>query len=282
MFKFRPIRAVLLSCAVAAVVPIAMAAQDDVVIAPNVFASCQYRFMAIFPTTPSARDITYTIRGMTVPARQFYVEQGENRYSVTIADFTNGGPAIDEEIVERCSHRHPAAGRSQVPVPRGLHAGHPGPSAERPGPQRTPASRFDLHGGPPPCHHGDLCRPERLHDHPVRAVHRHARRQRPRPQQRCHQEPLCLRQQAGFRSDGRRPRQAGGRRARRRRCAAPADRTDGEGQRQILGAGTVARRRRRAASARNSDLRGQLGSRQGHGARRHGTATSNIRRPRSS
>jgi glyoxylase-like metal-dependent hydrolase (beta-lactamase superfamily II) len=126
MFKFRPIRAVLLSCAVAAVVPIAMAAQDDVVIAPNVFASCQYRFMAIFPTTPSARDITYTIRGMTVPARQFYVEQGENRYSVTIADFTNGGPAIDEEIVEDAATAIRQQGEVKFQFPEDYTPGIPG------------------------------------------------------------------------------------------------------------------------------------------------------------
>ena len=128
MSKFRPIRAVLLSCAVtaAAIVPIAMAAQDDVVVAPNVFASCQYRFMAIFPTTPAARDITYTNGGMTVPARQFYVEQGENRYSVTIADFTKGGPAIDEEIVENAADAIRAQGEVKFQFPEDYTPGIPG------------------------------------------------------------------------------------------------------------------------------------------------------------
>jgi glyoxylase-like metal-dependent hydrolase (beta-lactamase superfamily II) len=126
MSKFRPIRAILLSCAVAAVVPIAVAAQDDVVIAPNVFASCQYRFMAIFPSNPSARDITYTIRGMTVPARQFYVEQGENRYSVTIADFTNGGPAIDEEIIEDAATAIRQQGEVKFQFPEDYTPGIPG------------------------------------------------------------------------------------------------------------------------------------------------------------
>jgi glyoxylase-like metal-dependent hydrolase (beta-lactamase superfamily II) len=128
MSKFRPIRAVLLSCAVtaAAIVPIAMAAQDDVVIAPNVFASCQYRFMAIFPSIPAARDITYTNGGVTVPARQYYVEQGENRYSVTIADFTSGGPAIDEEIVERAADAIRAQGEVKFQFPEDYTPGIPG------------------------------------------------------------------------------------------------------------------------------------------------------------
>ena len=126
MPKFRLSHAVLLSCAVAAVVPIAMAAEDEVVIAPNVFASCQYRFMAIFPTTPAARDITYTNNGMTVPARQFYVEQGENRYSVTIADFTKGGPAIDEEIVENAATAIRPQGEVKFQFPEDYTPGIPG------------------------------------------------------------------------------------------------------------------------------------------------------------
>jgi glyoxylase-like metal-dependent hydrolase (beta-lactamase superfamily II) len=126
MAKFRPIHAILVSCAVAAIVPVAMAAQDDVVVAPNVFASCQYRFMAIFPSTPEARDITYTLRGMTVPARQFYVEQGENRYSVTIADFTKGGPAIDEEFVEDAASAIRQQGEVKFQFPEDYTPGIPG------------------------------------------------------------------------------------------------------------------------------------------------------------
>ena len=44
------------------------------------------------------RDISYTDNGRTVPARQFYVERGGDHYSVTVADFTNMGPAIDDEV----------------------------------------------------------------------------------------------------------------------------------------------------------------------------------------
>jgi glyoxylase-like metal-dependent hydrolase (beta-lactamase superfamily II) len=128
MSKFRLVHAAVLSCAAAAVVPIAMAAQQEgeLAIAPNVFASCQYRFIAIFPETPKGRDITYTNGGRTVPARQFYVEQGENRYSVTIADFTNGGPAIDEEIVENAATAIRQRGEVKLQFPEDYTPGIPG------------------------------------------------------------------------------------------------------------------------------------------------------------
>src|SRR5262245_9489403 len=127
MSKFWPIRAVVLSCAVASTVPIAMAAQQqgELAIAPDVFASCQYRVMAIFPGQPMARDITYTNGGRTVPARQFYVEQGTNRYSVTIADFTNGGPAIDEEIIENAADAIRQRGEVKFQFPEDYTPGIP-------------------------------------------------------------------------------------------------------------------------------------------------------------
>jgi glyoxylase-like metal-dependent hydrolase (beta-lactamase superfamily II) len=127
MFKFRPIRAVLLSCAVAPFVSIALAAQQgEFAIAPNVFASCQYRFMAIFPSPPMARDITYTNSGMTVPARQYYVEQDGNRYSVTSADFTNVGPAVDAQIVEAAAETFRLRGEVKLQFPEDYAPGIPG------------------------------------------------------------------------------------------------------------------------------------------------------------
>jgi len=58
---------------------------------------------AIFPGTPTIRDIVYTNGERQVPARQFYVERGADRYSVTIADFTNVGAAIDDQIIENAT-----------------------------------------------------------------------------------------------------------------------------------------------------------------------------------
>ena len=128
MSKFRPIRAVLLSCAIASVVPIALAAQQEgeLAIAPDVFASCQYRFMAIFPSTPSARDITYTVGSTTAPARQFYVERENALYSVTIADFTSAGSVVDEELVENAATALRQSGEVQFQFPEDYTPGLPG------------------------------------------------------------------------------------------------------------------------------------------------------------
>ena len=127
MSKFRPVRAAVLSCAVASIVPIALAAQQgELAIAPNVFASCQYRFMAIFPGTPMARDITYTNNGRTAPARQFYVDQGENKYSVTIVDFTGSSAPVDDSLVEDAASLIRLRGETKFQFPEDYTPGLPG------------------------------------------------------------------------------------------------------------------------------------------------------------
>lgn len=64
-------------------------------------ANCQYGFAVIWPGQPMVRDIRYTTpSGTNVPAKQFYVEQGGNKYWETVADFSNG-PRADEEIVKQ-------------------------------------------------------------------------------------------------------------------------------------------------------------------------------------
>src|SRR5258708_4617651 len=103
MFNVPSIRAVLLSCAVACVLPTALAAQERDPNFPNTYVSCQYRMAAIFPGTPTIRDIIYTNGERQVPARQFYVERGADRYSVTIADFTNVAQAIDDQVIENAT-----------------------------------------------------------------------------------------------------------------------------------------------------------------------------------
>jgi glyoxylase-like metal-dependent hydrolase (beta-lactamase superfamily II) len=100
--------------------------QGELAIAPNVFGSCQYRFMAIFPGQPMAQDISYIDSGKAVPARQFFVEQGDNRYSVTIADFSNGGPAIDEQIVDRAADTIRQLGEVRFEYPEDYTPGIPG------------------------------------------------------------------------------------------------------------------------------------------------------------
>ena len=61
------------------------------------------RFAVIFPGEPMVRQITYTTRGGdSVPARQFFVEQGANRYVVTVVQFA-GGRAEDRRAVEHAA-----------------------------------------------------------------------------------------------------------------------------------------------------------------------------------
>jgi hypothetical protein len=73
-----------------------IAAEDEAI-----HAYCQAGFAIIFPGQPTARDIRYTLAsGMSVPAREFSVEKGGNRYSVTSIDFGTG-PYSDREIVSK-------------------------------------------------------------------------------------------------------------------------------------------------------------------------------------
>jgi hypothetical protein len=101
MSKFHPVRAVLLSCAVMAFLPGA-SQLDEPTYDDNVYVNCQYRVAAIFPRQPTIRDLTYTDNGRSVPARQFYTQQGADMFSVTVADFSNG-PEVDEQLVERAA-----------------------------------------------------------------------------------------------------------------------------------------------------------------------------------
>ena len=66
------------------------------------YISCQNRFAVIFPdgARPMNRDITYTTRtGGRLPAKQFYVERGGSKYSVTVVRFPDG-PAVDEASID--------------------------------------------------------------------------------------------------------------------------------------------------------------------------------------
>jgi hypothetical protein len=66
------------------------------------FISCQNRFAAIFPdgARPMTQELTYAARnGANFPARQFYVERGTSRYSVTVVRFPEGA-AVDEASID--------------------------------------------------------------------------------------------------------------------------------------------------------------------------------------
>lgn len=95
MTKFVPICAAAL--AVACVFPAAAPAQD------RLYVNCQYGFAVIFPGQPMTRDVSYTTRtGVTVPARQFFQESGDARFTVTVAQFPNG-TMPDEQHVEHAA-----------------------------------------------------------------------------------------------------------------------------------------------------------------------------------
>ena len=64
----------------------------------NVYVNCQYRMAVIFPRPPMTKDFTYTSAGKSAPARQFYTQQGQDLFSVTVVNFANG-PAVDENLM---------------------------------------------------------------------------------------------------------------------------------------------------------------------------------------
>jgi hypothetical protein len=66
-----------------------------------IYVNCQAGFVVLFPGEPTVRDIRYTPpTGMSLPAREFSVEKGGNRYSVTVVDYSMG-PKADRGIVDQ-------------------------------------------------------------------------------------------------------------------------------------------------------------------------------------
>ena len=72
---------------------------DEPTYGDNVYVNCAWRVAAIFPAMPMVRDLTFTAGGKSAPARQFFVQNGDDLYSVIVADFADG-PAVDEDLVE--------------------------------------------------------------------------------------------------------------------------------------------------------------------------------------
>jgi len=59
----------------------------------------EYKFAVIFPATPMSRDVSFTAKdGSSRPAKQFYLDQGQNHYSVTLVRLADA-PAVDGGIV---------------------------------------------------------------------------------------------------------------------------------------------------------------------------------------
>jgi hypothetical protein len=103
MSKSVPIIAGLLSCAVLPFLQSAVVAQGAEPVETALFTNCLYGFAINFPERPQQRELVYyTGTGMSVPGHQFFVEKGPARYSVTIADFTEG-PKADDQVVEHAA-----------------------------------------------------------------------------------------------------------------------------------------------------------------------------------
>jgi len=94
--------AALMSCAVLAFLPGPVVSQEQ---APDLmYIDCPNRFAVIFPSPHMTRDITYrTHTGASIPAKQFYVERGMDRFIVTSVHFMNG-PPVDEAHVEHAAN----------------------------------------------------------------------------------------------------------------------------------------------------------------------------------
>jgi len=106
MSKYDPVRvASLFSCAVFLMG--AAPAQDVAPDQPVYYANCQSGIAVIWPgqsKQPQTRDTRYTIPfyANNRAAKEFYIERGGNRYSVTVVDFADG-PRSDEQIVEQAA-----------------------------------------------------------------------------------------------------------------------------------------------------------------------------------
>jgi hypothetical protein len=93
-------------------------AQEPIYKDAQTYASCPDRFAVIFPSNPSMRDVPYAMRsGRSVAARQHYLEQGADRFSVTVVVLANA-PAVDEEIINHAADilRKQGEVRSDFPV----------------------------------------------------------------------------------------------------------------------------------------------------------------------
>ena len=116
--------AALMSCAVLPFLPAQVASQEQ---APDLmYIDCQNRFAVIFPSPHMTRDIMYTTHtGASVPAKQFYVERGADRFMVTSVNFANG-PAVDEAIVEHAANNLRQRGEVRFQAAATYDPGMPG------------------------------------------------------------------------------------------------------------------------------------------------------------
>jgi hypothetical protein len=93
---------------------------------PPFYINREYRFAIIFPGEPMARDTGYTTSsGASVPARQFYVEQGNEQFIMTVVDFS-AGPAVDNAIVDHAAEQLRRRGEVRFQFAEDYDPGLPG------------------------------------------------------------------------------------------------------------------------------------------------------------
>ena len=116
--------AALVSCAVLPFLSGPVASQEQ---APDLmYIDCQNRFAVIFPGPHMTRDIMYrTHTGASIPAKQFYVERGMDRFIVTSVNFSNG-PQVDDAIVEHAANNLRQRGEVRFQAAANYDPGMPG------------------------------------------------------------------------------------------------------------------------------------------------------------
>ena len=115
--------AALLSFAVFPFLPGAAVSQES---QDLMYIDCQNRFAVIFPSPHVTRDIMYTTHtGASVPAKQFYVERGMDRFSVTVVNFPNG-PVVDDAIVDHAANNLRQSGEVRYQAAANYDPGYPG------------------------------------------------------------------------------------------------------------------------------------------------------------
>jgi hypothetical protein len=97
-----PLRfAAVLSCAAFVLIPPTDAAESEA--GELSYINCEAGFGIEFPAPPMVRDVNHTSNtGATLPARQFYLQRGEDLFQVTVARF-NYGPPIDEAAMDHAA-----------------------------------------------------------------------------------------------------------------------------------------------------------------------------------
>src|SRR5262245_25343478 len=90
------------------------------------YINCQAGFGIIFPSAPMTRDMQYTTNtGRSVPARQFYLQRGQDLLQVTVARFDDG-PPVDEAAMDQAAAALKARGEVRYEAAGAYDPGYPG------------------------------------------------------------------------------------------------------------------------------------------------------------